>query len=1568
MISFDKELIRLHRLLKKKGLVLLLVVALFAQLGLVAPGANRAAAANKELAQKPYMGWSSYSMQVYDGPSGNWTSAAKIKQMSDAMHEKLQSHGYNYINIDAGWNGGMDEYARPIPSETLYPDGFQDVIDYVHANGQKIGIYLIPGLSPDAYKANLPIYGTESCHIRDITKQPIQYADYWNIGYKIDFQTNPDCAQAYIDSIADLLGSWGIDFVKFDSVTPGSGHNDTTIDARDDVAAWSKALARHNIWFELSWALDHNYADVWKKYANGWRVNWDVESYDPKVGLTQWANIARLFPDAAIWWRDAGPRTGWNDFDSLNVGNGAMDGLTKDERQTAMTFWSVSAAPLYTGNDLTRLDSFGLQLLTNDEVIAVNQAGRPAHPVSTATSQQVWYANNGDGTYNVAVFNLGTKAESITVNWRDIGLDGPASVRDLWSHSELGTFEKGYTAESVDPHASRLFKVTAKSGTSFVNDDDTGFVYDGEWTRNGGKEVSAESQDLTVNVGAAAPGFAPDALVASGTAQVEATNARTLAPSDHYYVLNDDDSSIQYQGSWNDSGDRGFGDYSNDVHWTEGNGNSFQLTFKGTGIDYITEKEGSQGNVDIYLDDALQGTADTHDGSGRSVQQTVYRIEGLDGETHTLKGVKQSGGYALLDALKVHVDHLIDPAAAAFDSEQPADIATALKVDARYLNGVTLNGSALASPAVYTIASGTVTVKKDAFAGLAAGDATLAFSFAGGDSESKTVTISGQSSAINPKTASFDKKPANQADVSATLTLNGNTLVGIANGDKALTAGTDYTVSGSAVTIKKSYLADLPVGTAQLTFSFSGGAAQTLTINVTDTSGLRYVLVNNSDAGIAYSGSWNNNGGRPYGDYQGDVQFTENNGDSFTYVFSGTGIGIVTELDNSQGDMEVYLDGQLVSTVDTRSAVRKGFQTVYSVSGLPNGQHTLKGVKKNGQFMLLDALRIEKPSLLAEEAVGFDPALPADATVTLLRDSGSLVDVKNGTKTLAAGTDYTVSGNSVTIRASYLASLPSGASTLTFGFKGDAFSDVHFTTKNGDAYSYTFKGTGFALNMPTGPSQGDFEVYVDGEARGTGSAYSDTLKLQQNVFHLDGLANGAHTVKVVKKSGELLADGLAYTVSGADVVPQNPSGPAPQTPAPEKVQGSVEGTAGSGAISVDVSRTTLGDGTKRDELTLSEPSVKDAIAKQAAAGAKSITLVIPDAKDEVSETKVTVPADIAKQLADGKLDLALAIGGSKIVIPASSLGSAGADLVFTIKPLKSEADRTGAQSRANASSVVKAAYGGEAAVIGRPLTIDTTWQGHDVDVVLPLGEADGAGADRLGVYVEHSDGSTELKRGEIVDLGSGKGFKITVNKFSTFTLLKLGDRPATSHQAYIQGFADGTFRPGAVLTRAQIATIVARLAAGTAGTAGANDAQAKSYGDVSASHWAAADIAAVTKLGLMNGYADGSFRPDQAVTRAEMTALAAKLAQPSGTPGAGFKDTAGSWAEAAIKQAQGAGWIGGYADGTFRPGQALTRAEAVTLLNRVLGRSPAQAGGVSKWSDVPAGHWALADLLEAAAD
>ena len=106
-----------------------------------------ATAATDELAQTPYMGWSSYSMQVYSGNTP-WLSAENLIAQSDAMHETLQPHGYEYINVDAGWNGANDEYGRPTPSTTVFPDGIEAVIDHVHDNGQKFGLYVIPGIVP----------------------------------------------------------------------------------------------------------------------------------------------------------------------------------------------------------------------------------------------------------------------------------------------------------------------------------------------------------------------------------------------------------------------------------------------------------------------------------------------------------------------------------------------------------------------------------------------------------------------------------------------------------------------------------------------------------------------------------------------------------------------------------------------------------------------------------------------------------------------------------------------------------------------------------------------------------------------------------------------------------------------------------------------------------------------------------------------------------------------------------------------------------------------------------------------------------------------------------------------------------------------------------------------------------------------------------------------------------------------------------------------------------------------------------------------------------------------------
>ncbi|OAX49755.1 Cellulosome-anchoring protein [Paenibacillus sp. AD87] len=1261
------------------------------QFGIMGTTGNVAQAADKSLAQKPYMGWSSYSMQVYDG-AGNWTSAESIKKQSDAMHEKLQAHGYEYINIDAGWNGDEDEYGRPIPSTVLYPNGFQEVIDYVHNNGQKIGIYLIPGLSITAYDKNLEVYGTGgACHMQDIAVKPLVVMDAWDsYTYKIDF-SNP-CSLKYIDSIADLLGEWGINFVKFDSVTPGSGINNLSRDARGDVEAWSKALDRNNIWFELSWALDHNYVDFWKKYANGWRIDWDVEAYDSSKGLTEWSSISRLFPIAALWWRDAGPG-GWNDFDSLNVGNGSMDGLTKVERQTATTFWSISSAPLYTGNDLTRLDSYGLELLTNDEVIAVNQTGRPGHPVSMETKQQVWYANNGDGTYSVALFNLGDQSAEVKVKWSDLGLNGPASVRDLWSHSELGNFNHEFSGGVLEPHASRMLKVTALNGTSAVNDDDTGMLYSGDWQRNGGKEQTDGRQDLSIAIKDSS-GTGPANSSQGGTLDAEADNAANSISVEDASVtnevyINDDDISIKYTGSWNSNTGRSYGDYNGDVHFTEKDGDYFEYSFTGTGIELLTEKDKDQGDMIVTLDNGVPETVNAYTSGEREVQQVLYSKLDLDNGPHTLKVVKGSGQYMLLDALRVTME----------------------------------------------------------------------------------IPPGGQNSTISPTSANFDKETEQQKDVTVRLSLNGNTLTGVEN-DGALLSEDDYTVVNDKLTIRKQYLTQLPIGTTSLNVIFSAGDPQSLAIRINDTTGIRFIMINNDDPAIKYNGSWSRSTGRGLGDYKDDVQYTEKNDDSFEYTFKGTGIQLFTEVDQSQGDMDIYVDDQFKETVSAHRNGRLAQQNLYSISGLPDGQHTLKAVKKSGDYMLLDMLKVELPNLINPVTADFDKSASAqtDIDVTLLQQAESFSGITNGSLDLVPGSDYTVAGNRVTLKKSYLAAQSAGTLNLSFAFGGDYLNDVHSTVVDGDSFEYTFKGTGISMITPTGPEQGEVDIYVDGQLVQTVNAYSPSRQIQQEIYSISGLSKGQHTFKAVKKSGELmLADQLKFTVPTRNGEPTNPSNPgSPSNP--------------------------------------SGPS-----------------------------TPVVQPSDTS--------------------VPAPT-----------------------------------------------PESVTT-------------------------------DGTTGTKGGQ--------------------------DIP---YKAYIQGYPGGLFKPDNKLTRAEMATILAMVSE-KEGTG-----SAVAFSDVKSEYWGADAIAKVSKIGLMNGYKDGTFKPNQPLTRAEMATLVALLGPDSENSGDGFSDISSHWAKGAILKAQSAGILKGYKDGTFRPNALLTRAEAVVAINRALGRAPLTNVSQPQWKDVPSTHWAFGDVEAASVD
>ena len=410
----------------------------------------------------PYLGWSSWSQEVLKGQA--WLTEAGIEAQSDALKSSgLQAHGYVYINIDSGWMSGFDSYGRPAVDTAKFPDGMAATIQHIHNNGQKAGIYWIPGIQQPDYNANPPILGTsynlDSIVLPNVPGNAFSYGQASPYHMKIDF-TQPG-AQAYINSVVNLFASWGVDLIKLDGVTPGSDHNDLNVDNRADVAAWSQAIAQSGrpIWLTVSWALDHDYLSTWQAYANARRIEDDVECYCST--LTNWASVSKRFNDLVTWQSDSGPAKGWNDLDSLEVGNGSQDGLTNDERQSAMSLWAIANAPLFPGDDLTQLDSLGLQLLTNDAVIAVDQSGVPGTQIQGGNTP-VWASSIGNGVYYVALFNLGSSSGSVTVNWSSLGFTGLADIRDLWSNSDLGTANGSYSA-SLNSHASQLIKVTVMS-------------------------------------------------------------------------------------------------------------------------------------------------------------------------------------------------------------------------------------------------------------------------------------------------------------------------------------------------------------------------------------------------------------------------------------------------------------------------------------------------------------------------------------------------------------------------------------------------------------------------------------------------------------------------------------------------------------------------------------------------------------------------------------------------------------------------------------------------------------------------------------------------------------------------------------------------------------------------------------------------------------------------------------------------------------------------------------------------------------------------------------------------
>ena len=416
--------------------------------------AASAIAETNDVPLTPPMGWSSWSFIRH------LPTEAALAAQARAMHNSgLQNHGFEYINLDDFYYlnpaQSVDQYGRWVVNTNAFPDGMIALASYIHSLGLKFGIYLTPGIPVAAYNQNTPIQGT-AYHAQDIVTNAGAYEINYNYGGNcmlyIDY-AKPG-AQAFINSWANLFASWGVDYVKIDGV------GDWDI---PDVQAWSQALNQcgRPIHLELSNSLDVNNGSIWEQYANGWRIDGDVECYcnsgSSSYPLTDWNNVSGRFNDAPQWTQFASPG-GWNDLDSLEIGNGGNDGMTATERQTAMALWSMCCAPLILGTDLTSLDTNDLAMLFNDRVLQIDQSGSAGAPLTYNTTNQVWRAAETNGTFAVAFFNLSTNSTNVSVTWTQLGFTNGAEVQDLWAGSDLGFYTNGYSV-TLPSHGSALYHV-----------------------------------------------------------------------------------------------------------------------------------------------------------------------------------------------------------------------------------------------------------------------------------------------------------------------------------------------------------------------------------------------------------------------------------------------------------------------------------------------------------------------------------------------------------------------------------------------------------------------------------------------------------------------------------------------------------------------------------------------------------------------------------------------------------------------------------------------------------------------------------------------------------------------------------------------------------------------------------------------------------------------------------------------------------------------------------------------------------------------------------------------------
>ncbi len=429
--------------------------------------------APESIATSPALGWNSWDSY------GLTITAEEFKRNVDWFDQHLKPAGWEYVVVDEGWylahpenaekkgtdqGYTYDDTGRYTPDAMRFPGGLKALADYVHERGLRFGIHIIKGIPRQAVEKSLPIAGS-SFHAAEAADTGDTCR--WNPD---NYGVKDNAAgQAYYDSLAALYAGWGVDFLKVDCISePYNAHEIHMI-----TAALKKTSRR--ILLSLSpgpTPLDQAQDVI--RYAQQWRVSndlWDVWK-DPKVaqgGFPQ--SLSNQFETLAKWEPFVGPGH-WPDGDMLPIGylgprpgygQPRLSRLTYDETRTLITLWSIARSPLILGANLTQLDAFAETLLTNREVLFVDQHSTGNHllaGVGEPGRDVVWRSDEPKGGKRsfVAAFNVGDTPLDYNYAWKQLGLKGSEHrVRDLWQAEELGHMKE--LKGTLPPHGAALFRI-----------------------------------------------------------------------------------------------------------------------------------------------------------------------------------------------------------------------------------------------------------------------------------------------------------------------------------------------------------------------------------------------------------------------------------------------------------------------------------------------------------------------------------------------------------------------------------------------------------------------------------------------------------------------------------------------------------------------------------------------------------------------------------------------------------------------------------------------------------------------------------------------------------------------------------------------------------------------------------------------------------------------------------------------------------------------------------------------------------------------------------------------------